>query len=108
MPVRQLFVLLVALVVAAGPMSGTLSSVQAAGPHCAMAMTDGAEHGSCDHQDTQSADLCFAHCAAGMIDTSAAAAPMPVWPAFAVPALAGRVASRAPPPETTPPKFSAA
>jgi hypothetical protein len=108
MAARPFFALLVALLVAAGPMLGSPAGMQAGEAHAAMAMTDGAEHGCCEHEDSSTAKLCFAHCAAGVIDSSPALAPATAIAAAAVPMFVRRVASRAPPPETTPPKSSAA
>jgi hypothetical protein len=106
---RRLVALLAALILAAGPILGAISSAPAAEPHGAMAMTaGGGDHGCCSEDDSNTAALCFAHCAAGVIDTSPAALPAPAVTASAVPAFVRRVDSRAPPPETTPPKSSAA
>jgi hypothetical protein len=105
---RPIVALLLALLLAAGPTLGALSSAQAANPHTAMAMSDsGADDGCCDHSDTDTGNACLAHCAAGAIDTSIAFMTAHAVTSSAVPAPVQPSASRAPAPDKQPPKSSA-
>ena len=106
---RPALAFLVALLLAAGPVLGALTSAHAPNPHAAMAMSDsGANDGCGDHSDTDTSNACLAHCAAGAIDTSIAIMTAHAVASAAVPAPGQPSASRAPAPDKQPPKSSAA
>jgi len=108
MALRPLLAILVALVLAIGPTLGTLAAAETPSPHAAMQMShDGGDDGCCDHADSDAGKACFAHCAAGVIDTSSAVLPAPAVNDCAVAASVQLSASHAPAPDTAPPKSSA-
>jgi hypothetical protein len=108
MALRPALAVLVALVLAIGPTLGALAAGQAAGPHAAMEMShDGGDDGCCDHSDRDAGKACFAHCSAGVIDTSSAVMAAPAATDCAVSNAVRLSASHAPVPDTAPPKSSA-
>lgn len=106
---RPLFLVLVALLFATGPMPGAFAGAQAANPHAGMVMSDsGSDDGCCDHSTPDESTLCAAHCAAGIIAasvviTSSEAVSTSIATVFVLPD-----ASHAPVPDTAPPKSAAA
>ncbi len=106
---RFALVVVMALLLAAGPTLGALASAQAANPHAGMVMDgSGADDGCCDHSTPADATVCAAHCAAGIIVAAMVFVPSDAVSLSVASVLVLPSASHAPVPDIAPPKSSAA
>ncbi len=104
---RPVLVVLVALLLATGPMLGAL--VTAPSAHSGMAMSDSSgDDGCCDHSAPNYSTVCAAHCAAGVIVASMAFVPSEAVSTSVTTAFVLPSATHAPVPDTAPPKSAAA